>query len=400
MPEIETGTRNPDGALSKTRICFFSSVASFDTGMPICTHALASRFARDSRYEVHAVVPSPGELADRLASAGVSVSILPFARVRSPRRGAAFFGFLFGLPLALARAYRFMKNKRFALVHFSDIIDTPFYPCAALSGARVVAHARREVETGAGKAAFRLWTALFTRAVVCISKAVLRASGVPPARAAVVYDPGPDPAVFDPVPPRPRPRALASGKRAVLAIGKFHRVKGHEYFIRMAAACERRAPGRMQYVIVGGGEPGHGPYFDAVMNLINEHGLFNAVTITGGMPHEEIPALLSHALALVHLPHYQEGLGGVILEAMSMELPVVAFDSGGIGECFVNGEHGFLIRQYDAEAAADKVLLLAADEALRKKLGAAARAHVLKTFGLERHFEGIEKVYRNVLPRM
>ncbi|HMD67396.1 MAG TPA: glycosyltransferase family 4 protein [Chitinivibrionales bacterium] len=399
MPEIGTKKNVGDGTLSRTRICFFSSVASFDTGMPICTHALIMRYLKDPGYEVHAVVPEPGEFADRLSAAGVPVSIVPFSRARSARRGAAFFRFSLGLPAALWRLYRFMKGKRFALVHFSDIIDAPFYPCAALSGARVVAHVRRAVETFAGRAAFRLWSALFADAAVCISRAVLRKSGLPAGRAAVVYDPGPDPLLFDATRSYRRLASIAAGRPAVVTIGKFLRVKGHEHFIRMAAACEKAAPGRMQYIIVGGREPGHERYFEAMEKLMKALGVDKSITVVGQVRHEEIPAILSHAAVLAHLPNYQEGLGGVLLEAMAMAVPVVAFDCGGVGECFVNGEHGFLVKQYDVAGAADRVMRLACDDGLGKRLGAAARAHVAEAFSPSRHFAAIDAVYRSLLSR-
>ncbi len=88
----------------------------------------------------------------------------------------------------------------------------------------------------------------------------------------------------------------------------------------------------------------------------------------------------------MHLPNYQEGLGIAILEAMAMGVPVVAFDSGGAGECFTSGEHGFITRQFDVDEAARKVLLLTSDRGLRAKLGAAALLHVAWRFSREQLF--------------
>jgi len=380
---------------ARTRICFFSSVASFDTGMPICTYALITHYAQDPRYQVHAVFPEPGEFVDRLKAAAVPVSIVPFARMRSPKRGVGFLLFCLTLPGALVRVTRFMSKGRFALVHFSDIIDAPFYPCAAASGARVVAHVRRSIETRAGRCAFRLWSRLFAGAVVCISQAVKRRIGG--GRASVVYDPGPDPDLFDASRSYPRPPMIDPGRLAVVTIAKFLRVKGHEHFIRMAALCEKAAPGRLQYLIVGDKQPGHESYYQAMKDLMLELGLKGLITITGQMPHEEIPALLSYTTVFVHLPNYQEGLGGVILEAMAMAVPMVAFDSGGVGECFVDGEQGFLVRQFDVAKAARKVVLLATDTGLRNKLGGAGRAHAAKTFSYAKHFAAVDAVYKSLM---
>jgi glycosyltransferase involved in cell wall biosynthesis len=382
---------------SRTAICFFSSVASFDTGMPVCTEALIRHFAHNSAYEVFAILPENGEFAHRLSEASIPVTVIPFARARSFRRGVAFFRFFMGLPVALVRIYLHIRHNRFAIVHFSDVIDTPFYPCAMFAGAKVVAHVRRTVETRVGRTFFRTWTWLWANAVVCISGYVQRHCGVPFSRARVVYDAGPDPQLFVAAKEYLRPAFMDPDRQTVVTIAKFLHAKGHEHFIKMAALCERAAPGTMQFVIVGDKLPGHEGYYNAMIHLIATLGLGSQVTIAGQMLHEDIPAVLAHSAVLAHLPNYQEGLGAAILEAMAMSVPIVAFDSGGVGECFKDGEHGFLIRQYDAAAAAAKVLLLCSDEKLRKRLGDAAARYCAALFSRDKHFAGIAETYASVL---
>jgi glycosyltransferase involved in cell wall biosynthesis len=384
-------------SLSRTTICFFSSVASFDTGMPVCTDALVRHFANDPAYEVFVVLPEKGEFAHRLSGISIPVTIIPFARARSLRRGPAFFRFLLELPVALVRVYLFMRRNHFGIVHFSDIIDTPFYPCAKFAGAKVVAHVRRTVETRIGRSLFRFWTGIWANAVVCISEYVKRYSGVPSTCARVVHDPGPDPQLFDSKKQYSCPTFIDPNRQAVVTIAKFLRAKGHEHFVRMAAHCEKAAPGKMQFVIIGDKLQGHQEYYNAVKHLIETLGLGSQVTIAGQLLHENIPAVLAHAAVLVHLPNYQEGLGAVILEAMTMSVPIVAFDSGGVGECFRDGEHGFLIKQYDAAAAATKVLLLCSDEKLRKQQGDAAAQYCTAAFSRDKHFAGIAETYISVL---
>jgi len=382
---------------SRTAICFFSSVASFDTGMPICTDALIRHFAHNPAYEVFVILPENGEFAHRLSDVSIPVTIIPFARARSLRRGLAFFRFFFELPAALVCVYLFMRRRRFAIVHFSDIIDTPFYPCAKFAGAKVVAHVRRTVETMIGRILFRVWTGLWANAVVCISEYVQRYSGLPSSHARVIHDPGPDLRLFDAAKEYPCPTFVDPNRQTVVTIAKFLRAKGHEHFIRMAALCEKAAPGKMQFIIVGDMLPGHQAYYNAMIELIAALGLNAHVTIAGQMLHEDIPAVLAHAAVLAHLPNYQEGLGAVILEAMAMNVPIVAFDSGGVGECFRDGEHGFLVKQYDTTGAASKVLLLCSDEKLRTRQGEAAARHCAATFSRDKHFAEIAEMYDSVL---
>jgi phosphatidylinositol alpha-1,6-mannosyltransferase len=72
----------------------------------------------------------------------------------------------------------------------------------------------------------------------------------------------------------------------------------------------------------------------------------------------------------------QEGTTQAILQAMALGLPVAAFDTDSIRELVRDGETGFVVPDGDTEAMARKVLALLADEALRARMGAAARRSV------------------------
>jgi len=74
-------------------------------------------------------------------------------------------------------------------------------------------------------------------------------------------------------------------------------------------------------------------------------------------------------------PAFFETCGSVIMEAMAMQLPVVVFPGDvGAAELIRDGENGFLV---DSESAAlARIEQLAADPALRARLGRAARATI------------------------
>ena len=76
--------------------------------------------------------------------------------------------------------------------------------------------------------------------------------------------------------------------------------------------------------------------------------------------------------SILLLTSLYEPFGLVLPEAMSCGLPVVAFDCPyGPAEIITDGVDGFLIKDRDIEAFADKVCQLIEDEALRKKMGKA-----------------------------
>ena len=84
---------------------------------------------------------------------------------------------------------------------------------------------------------------------------------------------------------------------------------------------------------------------------------------------------------------------GVVLEAMAMEKPVIAFQSGGIPEQFVDGESGYLVPKGDIDSLVERIIDLYNNPDKRHKIGKNARKHLLKNFSLDRHFREIEEIY-------
>lgn len=74
----------------------------------------------------------------------------------------------------------------------------------------------------------------------------------------------------------------------------------------------------------------------------------------------------------------------VILEAMQAKLPVVSTFEGGIPDIIDEGVTGFIVRQKDVEALADRLEILIKDKTLRQKMGNAGYDKYLKEFTFER----------------
>jgi glycosyltransferase involved in cell wall biosynthesis len=115
------------------------------------------------------------------------------------------------------------------------------------------------------------------------------------------------------------------------------------------------------------------------------------VRILGNRPHEELPALMAAADAMV-LPSEREGLANVWVEALACGTPLVITDVGGAREVVDRPEAGRLVAR-DAAAIADGVRGLLADppaqDAVRKaaerfsweRTGAALHAHLAAISG-------------------
>ncbi len=79
-----------------------------------------------------------------------------------------------------------------------------------------------------------------------------------------------------------------------------------------------------------------------------------------------------------------EGIPLRVQEAMAHGLPVVATDVGGIREIMTDGEDGLIVPPRNPAALARALARLVTDEALRRRLGAAARTRARRDFTLAR----------------
>jgi glycosyltransferase involved in cell wall biosynthesis len=116
---------------------------------------------------------------------------------------------------------------------------------------------------------------------------------------------------------------------------------------------------------------GDGPLRDLVPNAL------------GFVPHDEAQRLLSRA-AVVVLPSHREGLPIVLLEAMARGRAIVATPVGGIPSLVEDGVTGLVVPKGDAEALRGAITRLLGNPALRRKLGAAARARVAEIASWDR----------------
>lgn len=149
-----------------------------------------------------------------------------------------------------------------------------------------------------------------------------------------------------------------------------------------------------QLLLVGGEYEGLGAYADTIRSMIAERDLREAVSVTGYR--DDIVSTIA-ALDVLVLPSIQEPLGRVVIEALLMETPVVATNSGGIPEIVDDGETGILVPERDPDAIATAVSELLDTPERLEAMGKRGREQVLKRFSCETVVPQLEALYREVL---
>ncbi len=86
-----------------------------------------------------------------------------------------------------------------------------------------------------------------------------------------------------------------------------------------------------------------------------------------------------------------------VLEAMACACPVIATAVSGIPEQVIEGETGFLVPAGDAQAMANRVLLLLADEDRRFDMGKSSADRAARRFDLSKQIDNYLDWYREIL---
>jgi glycosyltransferase involved in cell wall biosynthesis len=93
-----------------------------------------------------------------------------------------------------------------------------------------------------------------------------------------------------------------------------------------------------------------------------------------------------------------EPLGLSVLEALSMQRPVIAYAGGGIPEVIEPEATGWLVTEASAAAFAAAIEKARHDRARLRRMGAGGREAAMSRFGIERMCEGYASVYAEMRP--
>ncbi|MBU4524647.1 MAG: glycosyltransferase family 4 protein [Desulfomicrobium sp.] len=356
-------------------ICLFNSNRAWGGGEQwFLTHAL---LLAERGWRVCAVTHSSSVLGDRL-SAHSHINLL-----RIPVGNLSFLN-----PAVLSRLVAFFRKNAVQSVILALPSDLK---CGGIA-ARLA---------GVGDVIFRRGLALPTRdsllnrflfrrvltKLLCNSehtrRMVLSANTnlMAPSRTFVVYN-GIDLPAFDALPGHPL--VLRShGSVVIGCAGRLTEQKGHQYLIDATALLRQRGLD-VTVLLAGTGE-----LEQELRARVASLGLEDCFRFLGFV--EEMKQFYA-SIDIFALPSLWEGFGYVLSEAMSMRLPVVAFEASNIPEVVEHGGAGLLVPPRDVVAFADALEKLAQDPALRVRMGQNGRQRVESQFTLAKTFHALEKV--------
>ena len=181
---------------------------------------------------------------------------------------------------------------------------------------------------------------------------------------------------------------LLIGMNARMTFGK-----GHEEFLHSAKQLSLKHK-NLKFMIVGEASRGEDKYAASVKSLAYELGLNDKLIFTGYR--NDIPEVLA-AFDIFAFPSHDEAFGIALIEAMSMKLPTVCTNYGGVLDIAVNGKTSLLFQRKNEYDLEQKLNLLINDPIRRKQFGVAARNHVERYFSKDSFIKKLKIIYTNAV---
>jgi glycosyltransferase involved in cell wall biosynthesis len=181
----------------------------------------------------------------------------------------------------------------------------------------------------------------------------------------------------------------------ILYVGRLIEWKGVDTLIRSMIPVVKAMPDSRLIIV------GEGPNRDSLERLVQDIGLPDSVQLYGRASDDDLKKLYDSAAVFV-LPsrHFQgmvmEGLGVVLLEAMSHGVPVIGSNVGGIPDIIIDGETGYLVPEQNSDILAEKIVQILTNTDLQEKFRRNGLIRVRDSFSWESVSKKFSEVYKQV----
>ena len=176
-------------------------------------------------------------------------------------------------------------------------------------------------------------------------------------------------------------------KIRIISVGRLHVEKGYPVMINAFASALKYVP-NMELVLLG-----DGPYRKELEAYVKEKNIEQKVIFQGAVPEQTVLDEMVHADIFV-LSSFMEGIPMVLMEAMVLEVPVIAPRVAGIPELVIDKENGLLFDPARWQQMGEQIVELAQDKEKRAHYGAAGKEKVLSEFTIEK---GVENLWQHFL---
>jgi len=176
-----------------------------------------------------------------------------------------------------------------------------------------------------------------------------------------------------------------------LVIGAVGRLSAEKGFDRLVRAADRLISADLDVELWIAGD---GDERSSLQDLITGLGRADRIRLLG---YRTDTVALYQAMDVFALSSIREGLPNVLLEAMALEVPVIATRIAGVPRLMQDGRDGLLVAPGSVDELTDGLTLLLRDPGLRDRLRLAGRRVVEARYSFEARMEKIRLIYDELL---
>jgi len=180
----------------------------------------------------------------------------------------------------------------------------------------------------------------------------------------------------------------SGGRFTIGSSGRFFPVKDFPLMVDIAREITKHEAG-IRFELAG-----TGPDKEKIAERVHLHRLDRTFLFRGFL--SDVSTFYQGLHLYLNTSHH-EGIPMSVLEAMAHGLPVVAPDVGGFREILVDGVHGFLVKGRDPRSFAERCMLIYRNDALRQRMGLAAKDRIKAVFSNRRMARDYHELYRSVV---
>lgn len=177
-------------------------------------------------------------------------------------------------------------------------------------------------------------------------------------------------------------------KPVLASLGRLSPEKGHADLVKAIDIVRRRGQ-NVSLVLIG-----DGPERSKLVQEITALGLQESVHLPGYI---QEPQRLLEEIDLMVLPSHTEGLPNAALEALLMEVPVLATRVGGTPEVITDGDTGRLVPAHSPEALAEAIIEFLAAPATWKQMAGRGKVMVETNFDFRARTHKLEAIYTEMM---
>ena len=185
-------------------------------------------------------------------------------------------------------------------------------------------------------------------------------------------------------------------KKLILMPGRLTTWKGQEIFIEALSLVNKELGYQPFFAVILGNDQGRDVYTKKIKRLAEQYRLVSQLKFIKHC--KNMPLAYKVSNLVVSASTEPEAFGRVVIEAQSMEKPIIASNIGGSNETIINNVSGFLFDSNNPESLSKKIIeVLNLDESRLKLIGIEGRKNVIKKFNVEKMCFSTYSEYKKLL---